>query len=30
MPAQGRMEEAVKNASAFAQAVYHRLAEASQ
>jgi chromosome partitioning protein len=27
MPAQGRMEEAVKNASAFAQAIYQRLTE---
>ncbi len=28
MPAQGRMEEAIKNASAFARAVYQRLTEA--
>jgi chromosome partitioning protein len=28
MPTQGRMEEAVKNASAFAQAIYQRLTEA--
>ena len=30
MPAQGRMEEAIKNASAFAQAIYQRLTEATQ
>src|SRR3954454_6512443 len=30
MPIQGRMEEAIKNASAFAQAIYQRLTEASQ
>lgn len=30
IPAQGRMEGATENASAFAQAVYQRLAEASQ
>ena len=28
MPAQGRMEEAIKNASAFARAIYQRLTEA--
>ncbi len=30
MPAQGRMEEAIKNASAFAQAIYQRLTEVTQ
>jgi len=30
MPAQGRMEEAIKNASSFAQAIYQRLTEAPQ
>jgi chromosome partitioning protein len=30
MPAQGRMEEAIKNASAFTQAIYQRLTEAAQ
>lgn len=30
MPAQGRMEEAIKNASAFAQAIYQRLTEVAQ
>jgi len=30
MPAQGRMEEAIKNASAFAQAIYQRLTETPQ
>lgn len=30
MPAQGRMEEAIRNASSFAQAIYQRLAETAQ
>jgi len=30
MPAQGRMEEAIRNASGFAQAIYQRLTEAAQ
>ena len=28
IPAQGRMDGAIENAAAFAQAIYHRIAEA--